>query len=72
MAAINGYTTRTCAACEDEREQGERDTAGPEWKPCEVCDEPTCLEHGHEYVTGFEHPACHETLDFTRADDGQY
>jgi hypothetical protein len=65
---------RLCTVCVAEVDEEERPAGmvGKEHLPCAVCDEPTCLDHGRDFRTGFEHPECHESPDFTRADDGEY
>lgn len=45
---------------------------GPTEDQCRICGAASCEWHGTEYRTGYEHEACHESPDYTRAEDGKY
>lgn len=63
-----------CVCCAVEEQDGARD-ADEVYRgegECVYCQQQGCEWHARNYSFGFAHEACHETPDFTRADDGSY
>lgn len=65
------HRARPCTRCASEVDTGDRPPGmiSAEYLPCETCGEPTCLDHGREFRSGFEHEDCHETIDYATPDE---
>lgn len=66
--------TRYCVECVAELLEGKRteDEIAETEGDCTECDKAACGNHAHLYSGGWQHESCHEMIDYTRADEGQY
>jgi hypothetical protein len=63
-------TLHDCKVCREA--EWPEDERGPVIRVCTVCGEGACEWHSKEYKDGYQHEVCHESHDFTRAEEGRY